>query len=72
MIRVYLLFRSTHDTLKAESVLAGAGLACRVVQKPSGIRSDCGLAVRVAEAARDGALEALKAAGIEPRGVYSL
>ena len=38
MVRTYLLFRSTHDTLKAESVLQGAGLACRVVQKPAGIR----------------------------------
>lgn len=72
MSRIYLLFRSTHETLKAESVLQAAALPCRVVQKPSDIRSDCGLAVRVLEEARDGALATLKAASIEPRGVYSL
>lgn len=72
MARIYLLFRSTHETLKAEAVLLAAAQPCRMVQKPSGIRSDCGLAVRVAEEARDGALATLKTAGIEPRGVYSL
>jgi hypothetical protein len=72
MTRAYLLFRSTHDTLKAESVLQTAGVACRVVQKPAGIRVDCGLAVRLEEAAREGALAALAQAGLEPRGVYSL
>ncbi|HYF94584.1 MAG TPA: DUF3343 domain-containing protein [Symbiobacteriaceae bacterium] len=72
MSRIYLLFRSTHDTLKAESVLQAAAVPCRVVQKPAGIRVDCGLAVRTDEAARDGALATLRQAGIEPRGVYSL
>lgn len=72
MARTYLLFRSTHDVLKAESVLQAAAVPCRVVQKPAGIQVDCGLAVRTDEAARDGALAALKQAGLEPRGVYSL
>jgi hypothetical protein len=70
--RIYLLFRSSHETLKAESVLQAAAVTCRVVQKPAGIRSDCGLAVRVLEEARDGALAKLKAAQIEPREVFSL
>jgi len=72
MARVYMLFRSTHETMKAESVLQAAAVPCRVVQKPAGVKVDCGLAVRTDEAAREGALVALKQAGIEPRGVYSL
>ena len=72
MARAYLLFRSTHETLKAESTLKDAQQVCKVVMKPSGIRSDCGLAVRIEEAAREGALAALKQAGLEPRSVHLL
>lgn len=72
MARLYLLFHSTHETLKAESLLRGAGLACRVVQKPAAIRVDCGLAVRAAPADRDQALEALARSGVRPRGVFEV
>jgi len=72
LARIYLLFHSTHETLKAESVLKAAQQTCKVVMKPTGIRSDCGLAVRVEEAARDSSLAALKQAGVEPRSVHVL
>lgn len=72
MSRVYLLFRSTHETLKAEAVVQAAGLPCRVVQKPAAIRMDCGLALRVGASAREEAIAALRRAGIEPRGVFEL
>lgn len=39
MSRVYLIFRSTHETLKAEAVLQGAGLPCKVVSWTAGWRS---------------------------------
>ncbi|BDG60074.1 DUF3343 domain-containing protein [Caldinitratiruptor microaerophilus] len=72
MGRVYLVFRSTHETLKAESVLAVAGLPCKVVVKPASIRLDCGLAVRTDPGQQDTALAALRQAGLEPRGVFNL
>lgn len=72
MARVYLLFRSTHDTLKAEAVLRAAGLPGKVVQKPAGIRMDCGLAVRTEAAAREEAVATLTQAGQAPRGVFEL
>lgn len=72
MARIYLLFRSTHETLKAEQRLQGAGVNCKVVMKPAGIKVDCGLAVRTDEQARAEALQVLQQAGMEPRGVYSL
>jgi len=72
MPRVYLLFRSTHDTLKAESVLKEAGLPAKVVMKPAAIRSDCGLAVRVEVGARDEAVAALCGAKLEPRSQHTV
>ncbi|MBP2018822.1 hypothetical protein J2Z79_002237 [Symbiobacterium terraclitae] len=72
MARLYLLFHSTHETLKAESLLRDAGLSCRVVQKPAAIRVDCGLAVRALPEDRDRALETLDRSGIRPRGVFTV
>lgn len=72
MARVYLLFRSTHETMKAEAVLQSAGLACRVVMKPAGIAVDCGLAVRTDESAREAAEQTLRASRLEPRGIFLL
>lgn len=72
MPRVYMVFRSTHETLKAESVLKAAGLACKVVMKPSGIRLDCGLAVRTDPLSRPAVLAALAAAGLDPGGLFEL
>lgn len=68
--RLYLLFRSTHETLKAEAALQGAGITCRVVQKPPAIRMDCGLALRTDPLAQQEALTALRGAGMAPRGVF--
>lgn len=68
MAKLYLLFRSTHETLKAESILKAAGHPCKVVMKPSGIRSDCGLAVRTEE----GAEAVLAAGGLTPRSRHEL
>lgn len=72
MKRVYLLFRSTHETLKAESLLQTAGLPGKVVMKPAGIRMDCGLAVRTDATVREDAVAALTQAGLAPRGVFEL
>ncbi|HEY3366776.1 MAG TPA: DUF3343 domain-containing protein [Symbiobacteriaceae bacterium] len=72
MARVYLLFGSTHDTMKAESVLQAAGVACKVVMKPAVIRVDCGLAIRTPEESGDGAVAVLQAAGLAPRGVHTV
>jgi hypothetical protein len=72
MVRIYMLFHSTHETLKAESLLQKAGVNCRVVQKPASIRVDCGLAVRAEAAAREGALSALEKAGVKVRGVFEI
>jgi hypothetical protein len=65
MIHAHALFFSTHHALWAEQVLAGAGIAAKVVPVPRHLSSDCGYCVRFAavEAARAEAL--LRAAKVE-------
>ncbi len=72
MSRTYLLFRSTHETMKAEALLQAAGLPCKVVMKPSGIAVDCGLAVRISPDTESAAVAALCDRGLKPRGVFAL
>lgn len=72
MTRAYLLFQSTHETIKAELILLRSGLPCKVVMKPGAIRVDCSLALRVDEESRPAVETALAEAGIKPRGVFSL
>lgn len=70
--RAYLLFQSTHETIRAELVLLRCGLPCKVVMKPGAIRVDCSLALRIDEESRPAVETALAEAGIRPRGVFSL
>lgn len=72
MARVYLIFRSTHETLKAEAVLQGVGLPCKVVMKPSAIHLDCGLAVRIHDEDQPRALSSLQASALKPHGIFTL
>jgi len=64
------VFKSTYLTFKAERAFKAAGIPCKVVTKPRGISSDCGLSVRVDAADEVRAEETLSAAGIEKIGVY--
>lgn len=72
MCKLYLIFQSTHETLKAELTLLRSGLTCKVVMKPAAIRLDCGLAVRIDEASRPAVDTALREAGIRPRGAFAV
>jgi len=65
-----IVFKSTYLTFKAERALKAAGIPYKIVTKPRGISSDCGLAVRV-EAADEGKVMALMLeSGIESLGVW--
>lgn len=72
MARIYLVFHTTHETLKAESLLQAAAVPAKVVMKPAAIRLDCGLAVRTAPEHQPAALETLTRGGVQPRGVFTL
>ncbi len=64
------VFKSTYLTFKAERAIKKAGLVCKIVTKPRGISSDCGLAVRVAAGDEPRVLAVIQGAGIEMLGVY--
>lgn len=61
-------FTGTHDALKAEEVLLGAGVDVVLIPTPRALGSLCGFAVRVPFGQRDAALEVLVTAKREPDG----
>lgn len=50
-----IVLKSVHDTIRAETLLKGAGIPHRVIPKPVSIAADCGLAI-IFEAAHEEAL----------------
>jgi hypothetical protein len=65
-----IVFKSTYLTFKAERALKEAGIACKVVTKPRGISSDCGLAVRVDAGDEARVVSLMSGKGIESLGVW--
>lgn len=72
MGRVYLVFRSTYETLKAEEELLAAGIRGKLVTQPAAIKVDCGLALRVNSVDRVRAVDIADAASLVMRGVWEL
>lgn len=67
-----VLFRSTSYALRAEKVLAQAGVNCKLIPVPRHLSSDCGVCVRVKRPDREAALAALEAAKVEMEGAHDL
>ena len=65
-----VVFKSTYLTFKAERALKAAGIPCKIVTKPRGISSDCGLAVRVDAADEARVLALMRESNIESIGVW--
>ena len=58
-MKTLLLFRSTHDAIKAERALMSAKIACDVIPVPRTISADCGIAIECAPDMRAAARKAL-------------
>lgn len=69
---VVILFHSTNHALRAEKVLQGAGIHCRLIPVPRHLSSDCGVCVRIGQSDREAALLALERAAVEVEGVHSI
>lgn len=67
-----ILVYSTSYALRAEKVLAAAGIECKLIPVPRQLSSDCGVCVRIGGAGRNAALLALKNAGVEIEGVHAI
>ena len=58
-----LILSSTSHALRAERVLAGAGIACKLIPVPRHLSSDCGVCLRIALGDGEPARRALATAG---------
>ncbi len=67
-----ILVYSTSYALRAERVLARAGIDCKLIPVPRHLSSDCGVCVRVVWAGREAARQALKEAEVEIEGVHAV
>jgi hypothetical protein len=53
MTRHLLLFRSTRAVIKAERLLRGHDLSCKVIPVPRTISSECGMAIEIRSQERE-------------------
>jgi hypothetical protein len=67
-----ILVYSTSYALRAEKVLQGAGISCKLIPVPRHLSSDCGVCVRIRQADREMALQALETAGVEIEGAHDI
>lgn len=67
-----VLVYSTSYALRAEKVLARAGIDCKLIPVPRQLSSDCGVCVRVRRREREAARRALDEAGVEIEGVHDI
>jgi len=67
-----VLVYSTSHALRAEKVLAEAGILCKLIPVPRQLSSDCGVCIRVRTDDRTTAREALNAAGLEIEGIHDV
>ncbi len=69
---VVILAYSTSRAIRAEKVLYGARVDCKLIPVPRHVSSNCGVCLRVRRADQEAALRALEEAGVEIEGVHSL
>jgi hypothetical protein len=65
-----VLVYSTSYALRAEKVLAEAGIACKLIPVPRHLSSDCGVCVQIERADQEAVLQALEAAQVEIEGIH--
>ncbi len=67
-----VLVYSTSHALKAERILQGMEVECKLIPVPRHLSSDCGVCVRIERADRQKADQALRAAGMEIEGIHDI
>jgi hypothetical protein len=68
---VILVYATSH-ALRAEKVLQGDGISCKLIPVPRHLSSDCGVCIRVERSSQAAARQALEAAGVETVGVHEI
>ncbi len=67
-----ILVYSTSHALRAEKILGGAGIACKLIPVPRHLSSDCGVCVRIGRSDAEAAARALETAGVEMEGIHDI
>ena len=67
-----VLVYSTSHALRAESLLADAGIVCKLIPVPRELSSDCGVCVRVCREDREATRETLGESRLEIEGIYDI
>lgn len=67
-----VLLHSTSHALRAEKLLQGVGIACKLIPVPRHLSSDCGVCVRVERTGEEAARRALEAARVEIEGIHEI
>lgn len=67
-----IIFRSTHQALKAEKTLKRSSLKCRMIPLPRKFSSDCGLALKIDSKLKPQIEAALLDNSIEYEGIHAL
>ncbi len=67
-----VLVYSTSHALRAEKVLAEAGIPCKLIPVPRQLSSDCGVCIRVQTDDRGATRRVLDEAGLETEGIHDV
>lgn len=59
-----LLFRSTHDVIRAEKQVRKENMGCKVIPVPRSISSQCGMALEVSETNESKLIEVIQKVGV--------
>jgi len=68
----FLVFETTHLTMKAESILKGAGMPMRLFPKPRSVESKCGLVIKVPDGEIERASEICSKEGLEIKEILKI
>jgi hypothetical protein len=67
---VVLIFRGTHEVLRAEKILKEGGVPVRLIPVPRRLASDCGLALTVPAGQAREAAGLLSGGGVRPASAH--
>jgi hypothetical protein len=70
--RAVILFHTSNHALRAEKLLQGEGIDCRLVPVPRDLSSDCGVCLRLSRDVLDAACTLLAARRVEIAATHEI
>lgn len=66
-----LLMQSTSHAVRAEKLLRGEGIECKMIPVPRHVSSDCGVCLRILAQDAEAARRLLEASGMVVEGIHA-